>query len=234
MPSISLYLAVLRPFLDRRGPALSKAWDRWAWLVLGPVGLEAQTDGTASALNASAETEIGEKDAGGERASEARRRTLTRREAVAGSLAALGLVILGLLPRPSLTAPRAGASPPSSSGSSNGGHGSTSSTSLPAGAKKVGTLSELKASQSLMPNDPATGDPAVIVDTAAGVVAFDAVCTHAGCTVQYDPQYKLLVCPCHGGAYDPAKGAEVVNGPPPSPLTPLTVKVESNGDIYLV
>ena len=72
------------------------------------------------------------------------------------------------------------------------------------------------------------------MNTSGGVVAYDAICTHAGCTVQYDPTQKLLVCPCHGGAYDPAKGAAVVYGPPPSPLTQLTVKVESNGEYYLV
>jgi thiosulfate dehydrogenase [quinone] large subunit len=231
---------VLHHLFNRNGPTtIGKAWDRWAWLILGPVPLD-DSIGEAVATP-SLSSRAGGEPARAEKAhaqpDEDRRRTLTRREAVAGSLAAMGLVILGLLPRPSLSAGRAGVAAPGS-GSSTGGTGSTTggggSTSVPAGAKKVGTLNQLKANQALMPNDPATGDPAVIVETSAGVVAYDAICTHAGCTVQYDPQQKLLVCPCHGGAYDPAKGAQVVYGPPPAPLTPLTVKVQSNGDIYLV
>ncbi|MDQ2743558.1 MAG: Rieske 2Fe-2S domain-containing protein, partial [Chloroflexota bacterium] len=47
--------------------------------------------------------------------------------------------------------------------------------------------------------------------------AYDAVCTRARCTVQYDPQQRLLVCPCHGGTFDPAHGAQVVAGPPSTP-----------------
>jgi thiosulfate dehydrogenase (quinone) large subunit len=59
------------------------------------------------------------------------------------------------------------------------------------------------------------------------------VCTHAGCTVEYDPQSKLLVCPCHGAEYDPTHDAQVVAGPAPSPLTKLLITIDSKGNIYL-
>jgi cytochrome b6-f complex iron-sulfur subunit len=55
-------------------------------------------------------------------------------------------------------------------------------------------------------------------------VAFDAVCTHLGCTVQYHPEQDKIVCACHGGVYDSHTGANV-SGPPPKPLSKFNVKV---------
>ncbi|MBS1700196.1 MAG: Rieske (2Fe-2S) protein [Armatimonadetes bacterium] len=57
-------------------------------------------------------------------------------------------------------------------------------------------------------------------------VALDAVCTHLGCTVQYNPQQKQIVCACHGGVYD-AKTGENISGPPPKPLTKYVVNVQA-------
>ena len=54
--------------------------------------------------------------------------------------------------------------------------------------------------------------------------AFDAVCTHLGCTVRYEPQNKRIFCPCHGGTYDMNTG-EVLAGPPPRPLKSYRVEV---------
>jgi thiosulfate dehydrogenase [quinone] large subunit len=83
--------------------------------------------------------------------------------------------------------------------------------------------------------DPRTGDPAIIIHTSGSTFyAYDAICTHAGCTVQYDPQQQYIVCPCHGGTFDPAHGAEVVAGPPPSPLAPIEMKIDAHGNIYIV
>lgn len=55
-------------------------------------------------------------------------------------------------------------------------------------------------------------------------VAFDSVCTHLGCTVQYHPELERIVCACHGGQYDAHTGANI-SGPPPKPLTRFNVKV---------
>lgn len=55
-------------------------------------------------------------------------------------------------------------------------------------------------------------------------VALSAVCTHLGCTVQYEPDANRIHCACHGGVYDPRTGANV-SGPPPHPLRRFKVTV---------
>ena len=79
------------------------------------------------------------------------------------------------------------------------------------------------------------GDPAVIVKLADGsFVAFDAVCTHQGCTVEWDGQDGVLLCPCHGAAFDPAQHARVVQGPARRPLAAIPLHVDSStGEILL-
>ena len=72
--------------------------------------------------------------------------------------------------------------------------------------------------------DPATGGPAWAVHPSYGTfIAFSAVCTHAGCPVQYDPATVQFVCPCHGGVYN-ARTGHVVSGPPPAPLQAIAVR----------
>src|SRR5438105_1380716 len=53
--------------------------------------------------------------------------------------------------------------------------------------------------------------------------AFGVNCTHLGCPVNWRPDAKLFLCPCHGGVYY-ADGS-VAGGPPPRPLTELSVRV---------
>lgn len=46
-----------------------------------------------------------------------------------------------------------------------------------------------------------------------------------GCVVAYDRGESTLECPCHGSIFDPANGAEVLNGPATEPLQKIAVKV---------
>jgi rieske iron-sulfur protein len=55
-----------------------------------------------------------------------------------------------------------------------------------------------------------------------GIVAFSAICTHAGCAVSgWKPTEAHFLCPCHGSVYDPAARGRVVAGPAPRPLPAL-------------
>jgi cytochrome b6-f complex iron-sulfur subunit len=71
--------------------------------------------------------------------------------------------------------------------------------------------------------------PAMLIHHQDGSwVALTAVCTHLGCTVQYEPEANRIHCACHGGVYDPQTGANV-SGPPPKPLKRFKVAVGDAG-----
>jgi Rieske Fe-S protein len=47
--------------------------------------------------------------------------------------------------------------------------------------------------------------PSIVIQPRSGqFVAFDAVCSHAGCTVGYDPTAKVIACPCPDHSSTPA------------------------------
>ncbi|OHB84716.1 MAG: hypothetical protein A2V98_21580 [Planctomycetes bacterium RBG_16_64_12] len=48
------------------------------------------------------------------------------------------------------------------------------------------------------------------------VRAFNAICSHVDCTVQYRPEKGDIFCNCHDGVYD--LNGRNVSGPPPRPL----------------
>ncbi len=76
------------------------------------------------------------------------------------------------------------------------------------------------------------------------VVAFSAICQHAGCvppSIHYYPPgtpvpgyysgsvntVGLIHCSCHGSTYEPANGAAVKNGPTQNPLPGVFLKYDS-------
>jgi len=58
-------------------------------------------------------------------------------------------------------------------------------------------------------------------------VAFDAICTHEGCTVEWNAADAVIICPCHGAAFDAAHHAAVLAGPTNQPLAPLPLVVDT-------
>jgi thiosulfate dehydrogenase (quinone) large subunit len=153
---------------------------------------------------------------------------VTRSEVVGGGILAAILIYLGLVPR-GRTAASAASSGPTTKGATRSASGGA-----PPGMHRVANVAHMQPNSAVGVTDPKTGDPAAIVKLPNGsIVCYDAVCTHAGCIVEYDSSYKLLVCPCHGGAYDPAHGAAVVAGPPPVPLTQIPIQVNAAGDAFI-
>merc|ERR1711920_428123 len=63
------------------------------------------------------------------------------------------------------------------------------------------------------------GDPTyIVVNNDGGIENYgiNAVCTHLGCVVPYNPVDKQFQCPCHGSRYDST--GKVVRGPAPLSL----------------
>ena len=77
------------------------------------------------------------------------------------------------------------------------------------------------------PTSLPAGDPGIIVKLADGTyAAYDAVCTHEGCKVGWDAQDGVMLCPCHGAAFDPNDHGAVLQGPTSTPLPELPIVVD--------
>lgn len=62
-----------------------------------------------------------------------------------------------------------------------------------------------------------------------GIVSYCLLCTHLGCIPKnWEPENKILVCPCHNGMYDISNGASVISGPPPAAIP--EIKLEKRGE----
>ncbi len=67
--------------------------------------------------------------------------------------------------------------------------------------------------------------PGILSKTPQGQLkAFSAVCTHLGCTVQYEAETSVIWCPCHNGKFD--LNGQVISGPPPKPLQAFAANVQ--------
>ena len=74
--------------------------------------------------------------------------------------------------------------------------------------------------------DPATLVGATRERAADGVVAYSAICPHAGCEVNvWAAEPKTLECSCHYSHYNPRDAAAVLDGPTPRALAALPLKI---------
>lgn len=76
--------------------------------------------------------------------------------------------------------------------------------------------------------DPAELDPDMLPHAADGIVAYSAICTHAGCPITGWVESEgrhVLKCFCHNSEFDPRQQGAVVFGPAPRNLAVLPVKI---------
>ncbi len=132
------------------------------------------------------------------------------------------------------TVPASSSTDSSGNGTSDNGSGLPNPTNTPSSSGTSGNPNFIAQVDTVPTNSaanftiPSNGDPGILVHLSNGkFVAYDATCTHAGCPVDYDPSQQVLICPCHGAAFDPAKAAAAVQGPTDIPLTVVPISIDT-------
>lgn len=64
-----------------------------------------------------------------------------------------------------------------------------------------------------------------------GIMALLATCTHLGCEVNYHPEKKKWLCPCHGSIYD--EEGRPISGPAPRALPRVAVERKEDGSLSI-
>jgi thiosulfate dehydrogenase [quinone] large subunit len=193
--------------------------------------------------------------------SDVSRRILLRKGALAGVLAVVGIVMAGItaglgrilalgtsttataaLAPGTTTTSLAGATgvtpttaPPGPSTTSPAGAAAATTTTVPPVAKgtPIGPASDVPVGGAAQFTDPTTQQPAFALQLTAGhFSALSAVCTHAGCLVQFSQSDDTFVCPCHGSVFD-AHSGRVLNGPAFSPLPSIAITEGPEGTLYV-
>lgn len=85
---------------------------------------------------------------------------------------------------------------------------------------------ELATAGGAMLVDSSTDTIMVIRISDTQVLALSAVCTHAGCTVDYNASQQQLDCPCHGSQF--STDGQVLHGPASRPLRVYTATIANN------
>ena len=99
--------------------------------------------------------------------------------------------------------------------------GGATSASPGSSDKQIAKLSDIPVGGSI--SATLDGKPIILAQPSTGkVVAFTAICTHQGCTV--NPDGAVLRCPCHASTYDAFTGKDT-GGPARSPLAAIPVTV---------
>ncbi|HUC38098.1 MAG TPA: Rieske 2Fe-2S domain-containing protein [Acidimicrobiales bacterium] len=182
------------------------------------------------------------------------RRTFASKGAAAAGLAAAGVLVAGAAAAIGRLAGGTSHSPSTpnlggaaASGQAGSASSSTTATSAPSTrpttkpttaptqppGTRIGPARDVPLGGAASFADPSSGDPSLVIQPSSGTfLAFDAVCPHAGCTVEYDGSAKLFVCPCHGSEFNGSTGA-VETGPATRGLLRLQIAEGSDGELYV-
>jgi len=64
-----------------------------------------------------------------------------------------------------------------------------------------------------------------------GIYSISSICTHLGCSVNWEQAREDFECPCHGSIFD--KDGRVKKGPAPRPLESYAVELAADGNLVV-
>lgn len=94
----------------------------------------------------------------------------------------------------------------------------------------VARVSQLTSVPTYYPVTTAAGQGVYAYEQDGQPTVISAVCTHRGCTVNWQGSQKAFVCPCHGSVFD--ESGNVLAGPAPGPLPSYQPQVHG-GEVYI-
>lgn len=65
------------------------------------------------------------------------------------------------------------------------------------------------------------------------ITAFNVVCPHAGCFVDWQPEPKRFFCPCHNSSFTVEGAIGEPTSPSPRPMDTLEVEVREGGEVWV-
>jgi cytochrome b6-f complex iron-sulfur subunit len=91
----------------------------------------------------------------------------------------------------------------------------------------VGTVAELDKNGQILKQKTSLGTVLVIgTSKSKKLIAVNPICTHLGCTVDWEAEENMFLCPCHASEF--TTDGKVQNGPATKPLSTYKTKIEKN------
>ena len=97
----------------------------------------------------------------------------------------------------------------------------------------ITTINELAVGQSLEFTSVAGTSAILFRSSENKVYALSRICTHEGCSVDFDMNQNRLICPCHGANYEASDGS-VISGPTTKSLAKIKVEIQGQDIVELV